>query len=249
MEERLEKIIKLLRMNHYMTVQALCEALAASPATVRRALVRLDDLGQLQYVNGGALLLKPETAANQEMHKQKQRIAQAALAHIQPGDTLFLDAGSTNNILADCLISFSNLQVVTNSIYIAYRLYSAHDAIRVYVCGGSIGGPPDRLGSVAGDLAESLVRNVRANTFFMGCSAVSVSQGITDPNLPVARLKQCMMQNAQRTILLCDHTKLNGVHVAFVAPVSAVERMITDAQADKDALNQLRQAGIPVEAV
>ncbi len=249
MSDRNDMIVRLLRIHQYMTVPALCEALDASPATVRRALSQLDEQGQLQYVNGGALLLKPELGTHPEMHKQKLRIARAALAYIHQGDTLFIDAGSTNNVLADALIEFSGIQVVTNSIYIAYRLFSANADISVCVCGGNIGGSSGGIGSVVGVLAESLVQHVRANVFFMGCSAVHPSYGITDPNIQVASLKQQMHQNAQQTILLCDHTKLDQVHMAFVAPLSALDRMITDTQAEPERIRALEENGLTVELV
>ena len=247
MNDRNETILKLLRIRQYMTVRDFCEALSASPATVRRALACLDEQGQLRYINGGALLLQPEMSAYPSMHKEKHQIARAALAYVQPGDTLFMDAGSTNNVLADYLIDIADLQVVTNSIYIAYRLYAAHDRIRVCVCGGNIGAEPSALGAVVGELAESLVKNIRANLFFMGCSAISAAQGVTDPNMPAARLKQSMMENAQRTVLLCDHTKLGRVHMAYVAPVSAIHDMLTDAQADTEQLAALREAGMSIK--
>ena len=231
MQERDEAIIRLLRIHQYMTVQDLCEKVSASPATIRRALTRLDESGHLQYINGGALLLKPDVGAKPEMTPQKQRIVHAALQLIHPHDTLFLDAGSTNNLLADALIGIDEICVVTNSIYIAYRLYTGNPSIEVYVCGGNVGNESSMAG-VVGSLAESLIGSMRAHTFFMGASAVNTQHGITDPYINSASLKRCMIENAQKTVLLCDHTKFGAVCRAFVAPLERIDALITDASKD-----------------
>lgn len=229
MQERDAAIIRLLRVKQYMTVPMLCDALDVSPATIRRALTRLDAEGRLQYINGGALLLKPDVGLNPEMTPAKQLIAQAALSFIQPRDTLFLDAGSTNDQLADALVAIDDITVITNSIYIANKLCFGNPNITVYVCGGSIRseGP---LAATVGSLAESLIERMRAQTFFMGAAAVDAIQGITDPFIHAASIKRCMMQNAQRTILLCDHTKFGCVQSAFVTSLDQVDILITDTQ-------------------
>lgn len=224
-----------------MTVQDLCEQVDASPATIRRALVRLDEAGHLRYINGGALLLKPDVGRNPLMTPQKQRIVHAALNYITPGDTLFIDAGSTNNLLADALIRIDNLCVVTNSIYIASKLFEGNPAIQVYVCGGSVSNENPLVGMV-GTLAESLIQLMRANIFFMGASAVHPEKGITDPYISTASIKRCMIENAQKTILLCDHTKFGIISSAFVTDLNSIDMLISDAPVDQkieSALNQL----------
>lgn len=238
MNERDSAIIRLLRIHQYMTVPDLCSQVKASPATIRRALVRLDEAGHLQYINGGALLLKPDVGNKPEMTPQKQRIVHAALDLIHPGDTLFLDAGSTNNLLADALISINNVCVVTNSIYIAYKLYTGNPEIEVYVCGGNVGneGP---IAGIVGSLAEILISKMRAGMFFMGASGIHPEQGITDPYINSASIKRCMMDNAQQTVLLCDHTKFGTVCRAFVAPLSRVDVLITDAEADDPVIKEM----------
>ena len=152
----------------------------------------------------------------------------AALELIKPHDTLFLDAGSTNNLLADALIAIDNICVVTNSIYIAYKLYTGNPTIEVYVCGGNVGSEGPMAG-VVGSLAESLISSMRAHTFFMGASGVHPEHGITDPYMNSASLKRSMIANAQQMVLLCDHTKFGAVCRAFVATLGQVDTLITDA--------------------
>ncbi|MEG1776881.1 MAG: DeoR/GlpR family DNA-binding transcription regulator [Clostridia bacterium] len=248
MNERDEAIIRLLRVHQYMTVQELCTQVKASPATIRRALTRLNESGHLQYVNGGALLLKPDVGAKPEMMPQKLRIVHAALDLISPHDTLFLDAGSTNNLLADALIAIDHICVVTNSIYIAYKLYTGNPTIDVFVCGGNVGNEGPMAGMV-GSLAESLIGSMRAHTFFMGAAAVHEEHGITDPYMNSASLKRSMMEKAQQTVLLCDHTKFGTVCRAYVSPLNRVDQLITDAQASEAVPSALLALGRTVLTV
>ena len=54
--------------------------------------------------------------------REKRRIAEAALAFVEPGDTIYLDGGSTVLELARLLRDRTNLTVVTNSLHTAHEL-------------------------------------------------------------------------------------------------------------------------------
>ena len=60
---------------------------------------------------------------------------------LQPGQTVFLDAGSTTLILAEELVSLSGLTILTNGLEIATRMSAAGDVDRrnrIIVLGGDL---------------------------------------------------------------------------------------------------------------
>lgn len=102
-QERRERILTLLRQRGFMKTQALIEALGASGATVRRDLEALERAGQLQRVHGGVSLPTRDIrylTRQGEDAAAKASMARAALGLIQPGQTVYLDAGTTASALA-----------------------------------------------------------------------------------------------------------------------------------------------------
>ena len=96
---------------------------------------------------------------------------------------------------------------------------------------------------MVGTLAESLIQLMRANIFFMGASAVHSEKGITDPYISTASIKRCMIENAQKTILLCDHTKFGTISSAFVTDLNSIDMLISDAPVDQKIESVLNQLG------
>src|SRR5690242_10761168 len=99
--QRLDRLLGIVLQKRVVRVDELCDELDVSPATVRRDLDELEKQGEIRRVHGGAVSVdsrmeeplfddKASLAA-----EEKLRIAQKALRHIKPNDTIFLDGGST----------------------------------------------------------------------------------------------------------------------------------------------------------
>lgn len=57
--------------------------------------------------------------------REKRAIVRAAVRLLQPGQTLFLDAGSTTTMLAEELSAMAGLTILTNSLDAARKLAAA----------------------------------------------------------------------------------------------------------------------------
>src|ERR1039457_5277719 len=99
--ERQGRILKILSDQRAVRVASLSEILSVSEMTIRRDLERLEAKGLLSRTHGGAILKQhlieePLYVNNVRTNTQeKQRIARAAAAMIQPGETVFLSSGTT----------------------------------------------------------------------------------------------------------------------------------------------------------
>ena len=141
-EQRYQKIMDIVDSKKTVTVLELVQKLGISESTVRRDLVSLDKLGKLIRVHGGAtsLELQYETADIDISKKstlnleQKHAIGKYASSLIMPGDFVYLDAGTTVEIMAG-YITEKNANYVTNSVWQAKAL-SKRD-ISVTVIGGT----------------------------------------------------------------------------------------------------------------
>lgn len=248
-EMRLAAIMELIKTNQFMNIDQLCQSLGVSPATVRRDLAFLEEIAQIQRVNGGAIISKNQKVALPPVRllDEKQRIANAAVDLVNEGDTIFMDGGTTNLEIASKLALFSNITIVTTSIELAH-IFSQRKDISIFVCGGIMSDVNPRV-SIIGPLAEKMISYFRANLCFLGTSGIHIKSGITAPSLTSAEVKNVMMRHAAKSILVADHSKFGKVHPAFVCPVEHFDMMITDRQAPKEDIDQLASKGVAIQLV
>lgn len=254
MKVRHRVIADYLKEHTFLHVNQLAELLEVSLPTIRRDLHEMESGGYIQRVNGGALI-KAEGEGTGGMPTQggdlftthKKAIAAEVIRWIEPGDTLFIDSGSTNSYIGDLLSELKNITIVTNSIDIAYKCMRKPD-LSVFVCGGTAEDVQSEAG-IVGPLAEQMISQFRANLCILGTAGADPKQGITDPYLSVARIKQKMLSYASRRILVTDHSKFGKIHKAYVAPLDTFDCVITDREATEDQVEAIRGKGIQVKQV
>ena len=140
-EERFAKILSILESMGSVTVQQLMTELDASESTIRRDLNALDANGQLTKVHGGAILktmaysTKDDNVVSRKEKNRdaKNKIAKYAAEQIAPGDFVYLDAGTTTELMIEYITSHQAV-FVTNAISHAKRL--AERGFTVYLLGG-----------------------------------------------------------------------------------------------------------------
>src|SRR5260221_9901136 len=146
------EIIKTIKMHKSVTVAEIVEWKGASPATVRRDLTWLDEQGLIVRTRGGAtaidypsqaLLRRSVPAYEQRLNEyieEKQSIGQCAAEHIHDGETIILDASSTNHYVLPYLTKKRDLTVITNSLYISKELLTiaeTNPSLTVICSGGT----------------------------------------------------------------------------------------------------------------
>ena len=229
-QHRLDKIVAYLKNHTLVTVEQLVEAIEASPATIRRDLIKLDEQDVITRSHGGVALRRFEPSQPTTNEKQlrspaeKRAIARFAASMVQAGDAVVLDAGTTMLELAKCLTHLP-LRVITVDLHIALFL-SEFRQIEVTIVGGRI---DDSSQSCIGEFGRKMLRSVYPDIAFMSCNSWSVEKGVTTPTEEKAGLKQEIIANARRKILLADSSKY-GAHSLFnVTPLSRFTDIITDA--------------------
>lgn len=247
---RRDDILALIQEYTFLTVENACDRLGVSPATVRRDFSEMERLGLVKRVTGGVIGKEIPNAKEPGVPNQseKKRIAEKAVSFVSPGDTLFLDSGSTNLEIARLLSNHRDISVITNSISIAYLLESARNNISIFICGGNVsdGSHPT---SIVGPAAEMMISQFRANIFFMGAYSVHTEFGVTDPYVLASSIKRKMIQCAIRTILVADHTKFGKLDKSVVCSLDQVDRVITDDKVDGEVVKSLNACGCAVNIV
>ena len=246
--ERQSRMVQLINERQTLSVAELAAMFNVSDMTIRRDLLRLEERGILRRTHGGASVLKHPTgdhpfyARVEEQVQEKAAIARLAAARIQPGQTIILDAGTTIGRLASLLADTRDLTVITNSLHVVSELQHAA-GINLIVTGGTLWEPTL---SLVGPVAIATLHRFVADTAFLATPALSLEAGITNSNLYEAEVKTAMIEIAREKVLLADHTKFGRTSYAKVAPLTALNCLITDDRTPPAALTRLRELGVEV---
>ena len=243
--ERQQEILSKARLDGRVEVKDLAEALDVTPETVRRDLTLLERRGLLKRMHGGAipverLGIEPAVADREgRMAGQKERIAKAALDELPEGGAIILDAGTTTIRLAELLPTDRELTVVTHSLPIA-MLLATRTNITLHLLGGVVRG---RTLAAVGPWAERAMADVYADVAFLGTNGITVERGLTTPDLAEAGVKRALVAAARRAVVLADHTKFGRTDFAQVAPLSAIDTVITDLDLAPELADEIESAG------
>jgi len=244
-EQRRREILIAVDRRQRVTVDELAASLRVSKETIRRDLTVLSERGLLRKVHGGAMNVQTaaESAFDKRVRQQraeKQAIAARAAALFEPGDSLFVDAGSTTAVFASDLARRSGLTVITNSVEVATRIWGGGDN-EVYLLGGRYSG---EVSETLGPLVLELIGRFRADHAVLTVGAVDPMQGFMDYNVDEATVAQAMIRQARSVTVLADHTKLGRAALVKVCGPEAVARLVTDSAPDAELQTVLDRAGI-----
>ncbi|HEX7308730.1 DeoR/GlpR family DNA-binding transcription regulator [Lentzea sp.] len=240
---RLKQITEAVRDAGSLGVADLASLTGASEMTIRRDLEVLAAQGVLERYRGGArsLLLRgsepPFSLRADENMDAKRRIAATVASLIADGESVILDSGTTCLEVAR-LLHDRRVTVMPLSLH-AVNALSSSPSVTLLVPGGR-----PRPGELAltGPLALASVQALRFDTAVIGCCGLSADQGLTAFDLEDAAVKRTAIASARRVIAAVDASKLTRTALAFVAPASSLDAVVTDADGD----DGLSAAGVTV---
>ncbi|GAA3014301.1 DeoR/GlpR family DNA-binding transcription regulator [Tetragenococcus solitarius] len=258
-EERLRIIYQKLQKQKKILVKEISTEFSISKTTARNDLMELESRGLLTRTHGGAILKNNDSDLSKEFIKdnipfkqrigeyseEKKAICKLAASLIEDGDTLMIDGGSTTSAIAEYLQNKKNLTIITNS-YTLVPLASGIENCVVYLAGGLV---YDKHSIVVGDFSNDFIQQFSPNKLILGIDGVSASRGlsIADSQVPsVASIKRKMISVCEKTLLLCDSSKIGKECLMTVAPLNKINTLITNPSADEFELEQFKNIGIEV---
>ncbi len=228
-EERRQQIVQILTKKGSITVNELSELLKVVPITIRRDLEALEkEEGIIIRTHGGAILqgepfLHKSLTAKETLNQDvKARIGAKAATLINDGEIIILDEGSTCLELAKALKNDINITVVTNGIKVAMEL-TPYANITTLLIGGVCG--HQNYVAYGNETVESF-QKIRAHKYFMGIDALVPTYGISDGDPHQIQLKLAKAASSREVIGIADNTKLGKIALAYVGPLSMMNRLI-----------------------
>lgn len=250
--ERHRRIMEIGREREVVTLEELADILSVSVATVRRDTDELCRQEMLEKTRGGIIVrsvnpnrepsLKLRSYLNME---EKERIAQAAAGYVENHTCCMLDSGSTVHELLKRIPAKYELSLVTYDMSFLAEL-AGLDHADVFFTGGQL--RKEHL-SCHGIFAEEMLNRIKADTAFIGADAVDLEKGIMGFNTNDIAMKQKMIENSAKVILLCDHSKFGNRGIFRIHGLEGIDLVITGKETPPEIIDRLKDSGMDVEVV
>lgn len=228
--ERQSAILKILRQKQYATVEQLSKDLFTSISSIRRDLIEMERENLVIRSYGSVELVKsnsrtePYSQRAQHRIEEKRCIAKKAATLVKDRDIVFLDQSSTALFLAEELVQEKKITIVTNNLDILGNIYSQNN-ITIYSSSGLVSNGRHCL---IGDDAEATFNRIHADFAFFSAKALSSDGVLYDSNLPEVLIRDAMIKNAQKKVLLCDTEKFDTFAGYRQCSLAEVDYLVTE---------------------
>jgi DeoR/GlpR family transcriptional regulator of sugar metabolism len=243
---RQARILDVVARDGEVTVEALAQDFDVSAETIRRDLSQLAETGALQKVHGGArrLRLHAEGSFQERMAEnatEKRIIAEKLLSIVEPGDTLFMDTGSTTLIAAESLVRLPRLTVITNSLRVAQTMGRGDKSTRIFLLGGQL---QHDNAETLGQIAVDDVGRFQADHALISPAALDISVGAMDADFDEAQVARAMCASARNVVILAHGAKLGRKAAFRICPLADISMLVSDSVPGGPVLATLQAAGI-----
>ena len=250
MEQRRSTIKEFITRHGEASIDQLMELLPDfSAMTIRRDLDFLETQGVLIRTHGGARL-NPAGPGREDIYglreavhiEEKEIIAHKAAALVNPGSTMYIDAGTTCMAFARS-ISDVSAPIITNGANIAVELALRCKNTPVHMLGGQLN--PLSL-AVSGSTAIRNLSGINIDTAFMSTSGFSPDGGFTNGILQEYELKSAVISKSRRVIMLADDSKYNKNLLYTFARAADIHIFVTNRTPPAEFARYLEEAGTKI---
>jgi len=247
MNERQKKVLNLISTNPSITVKRLAEASGVSSVTIRQDLNLLESEGFIKRIHGGAVLSSEDDISYRLgiNYDKKLKIAKLASSFIKEGDTIFIESGSINALLAKELVSMEKINIITTNVFIVRQLRKNKMA-NIILLGGIYQTESE---SLVGTITKTCLSNINFNKCFIGIDGFSINSGFTSKDLQRSEIASCIIKNSEEVFILSDSSKFGVTELTKFCDCGEVDHIITDTGLNKEYTNFLKNNQINVLTV
>ncbi|MDI4643889.1 DeoR/GlpR family DNA-binding transcription regulator [Cohnella hashimotonis] len=226
-------------------ISELSERYGVTEMTIRRDLEKLEEGGSVRRTFGGAIYVYRDVALQDRTGlymDEKVRIGRQAASLIAPGESVFLDGGTTTLQIARALRAGQQITVVTNALNIAAELASKQ--IPTIMTGGML---LESTHSLVGPIAAQSLSGMAFDRAFLGATGLSEAHGFSNSNLYEAEIKRIAVRQARETTVVLDRTKFGARVLVSFAGLADVKRIVTDLPPDGELARACAEAEVRIE--
>ncbi len=249
-EARQRAIVTVVRERGFASFEELATRLSVTTQTIRRDVVDLEAAGLVRRYHGGAGLPTTVDAAYYNRRKVanvagKRRIAARVAELVPDGASLFLDAGTTMEAVAEALHGRRGLKAVTYNLRVANLLAEAGE-VSIAVPGGVVRNADS---SVFGEGAATFLRRFRFDIALIGVSGIDEEGMMLDDDYDEVELVRAAIDQSRRVILATDASKFGQGGLVCLGPATDVSVLVTDAEPPPALARLLAAASVELHVV
>ncbi|WP_373954549.1 HTH-type transcriptional regulator UlaR [Vibrio pomeroyi] len=244
--QRHNGIVSLLEDMQTINVSHIIDKFSVSPATARRDIAKLDEVGRLRKVRNGAERVEnqkrkwsPLNINSTEFYEEKAEIAQAAAGLCQSGDTVVINCGSTAFLLGQQLCG-DDVQIVTNYFPLAsYLINEDHDDVII------IGGQYNKAQNIFLNPAPNSLGGYAGNWMFTSGKGLT-DAGLYKADMLTAVAEQQMLEQVDKLVVVVDSSKVGQRTGMLFCNTKQIDIVITGKDANPEVVKQIEAQGTQV---
>jgi DeoR family transcriptional regulator, glycerol-3-phosphate regulon repressor len=247
MTPRQRQLLEVIRKNGDASVADLARQLKVTTQTIRRDLRALEEAEHVARYHGGVGL--PSTVENidyarrQGMNMEAKRlIARGVAQQVEPGRSLIINIGTTNEEVARALAHHRGIRVVTNNLNVA-AILAGNEQAEVLIAGGLV---RSRDRGVVGEATIDFMRQFKVDVAVIGVSSIEPDGTLLDYDYREVKVAQAIMEQAREVWLVADHSKFTRRALVRLGHLSEVDRFFTDLPVPAPVQRVLEAARVPL---
>lgn len=254
--QRWQTLLDLLSDRGRLSVTDVASELGISEATVRRDFTELASQQLVTRTHGGVVATGvaytlPARYRAAAADGPKGRIAAAAAGLVEAGTVVGFNGGTTTSAVARRVAARSDLgagqsrpglTVVTNALNIATEV-----VLRPHVRAVTLGGVarPESY-ELTGPLASLVLAELWLDQLFLGVDGVCVEGGASCVHEGEAGVNAQMVRRASAVVVVAVSSKIGRRTFARICDTPSIGVLVTDSDANPDAVAEFRAAGVDV---
>lgn len=245
-EERLDKIKRIIQESGSISIESLVARLDVSKDTIRRDLIRLEQMNVIKRTHGGAVINNRDALIfdyHQRSEKEnpvKNKIAMKAAGIIKDNSSVIFDASTTVEAAIPHL-NGKNILAITNSLTNAIRL-ARNPGCDIKILPGNL--HKEQMFIYGSETVQKLT-HYHADYLLLGVFAIS-GQGLFIHTEEEGLVKRQMVAQAATVIALADHSKLDTTGFFKVCDLAGIDYLVTDVEPEESFKAALRKHGVEI---
>ncbi|MGF1784656.1 DeoR/GlpR family DNA-binding transcription regulator [Photobacterium swingsii] len=243
MNPRQNEILQIVNDRKRVQVVELSDVIGVSGVTIRQDLNFLEKEGYLKRVHGAAVALQSDDIDSrlEVRFDIKQTLASKAADLVSQNETVLIEGGSANALLARTLAERGDVTIITPSAYIAHLIRNTSANIIL------LGGVYQHQGeSLVGPLTKLCIENINFSTAFLGVDGFHQDTGFTSRDMMRAEIAATILAKQRRNIVLTDSSKFGQIFSSTIGCTSQISILLTDQAASSSDIEYLERQGVAV---
>ena len=242
---RHENIISLINKNGFATVEEMAKLYNVTPQTIRRDINFLDNEGYVSRYHGGA---GPSSSVENVAYRhrkellleEKKKIAVNVASIIPDKSSLFINIGTTTEVVANALCDHNKLRIMTNNLNVA-AIMSKKEGFEVIVAGGIV---RSKDGGITGESAVQFIKQFKMDIGIIGISGIDLDGTLLDFDFREVHVARTIIENSRKVFLVADHSKFGRNAMVKLGNIREIDTLITDKKPPKQLMEVILENNI-----